>query len=80
MAGRACITDMDDQKKAHTNEWVRRRMGIYTTESELSRRRVKWYKTMLTHPDENKLLRAARTGKMKLDEYEYTNFTPWIEM
>ena len=80
MAGRACITDMDDQKKTHTNEWVRRRMGIYTTESELARRRVKWYKTMLTYPDENKLLRAALTGRMKLDEDEHTNFTPWIEM
>ena len=55
-------------------------MGIYTTESELSRRRVKWYKKMLTYPDENKLLRAGLTGKMKMDEYEYTNFTPWIEM
>jgi hypothetical protein len=80
MAGRACVTDSDEQKKAHTNEWVRRRMGIYTTESELARRRVKWYKKMLTYPDENKLLRAALTGKMERDELEYTRFTPWIEM
>jgi hypothetical protein len=55
-------------------------MGIYTTESELARRRVKWYKKMLMYPDENKLLRAALTGKLELDEYEHTRFTPWIEM
>jgi hypothetical protein len=80
MAGRACTTDSEDQKKAHTNEWVRKGLGIYTTESELSRRRVKWYKKMLTYPEENKLLRAALTGKLELDEHEFTRFTPWIEL
>ena len=53
-------------------------MGIYTTESELARRRVKWYKKMLIYPDENKLLRAALTGKMKMDEYEYTSLHPGL--
>jgi hypothetical protein len=80
MAGRACMTDLNDSKKALKNEWVRKKLGIYTTESELSKRRVKWYKKMLIYPEENKLLRAALTGKLEMDEHEYTGFTPWIEL
>ncbi len=36
MAGRACTTNEDEQRKAHANEWVRQCVGIYNTESELS--------------------------------------------
>jgi hypothetical protein len=85
MAGRACTVSSssngeEEQRKAYTNEWVRRKLGTHTCESELSRRRVKWYKTMLRHPEDNKLLRAALTGQLEIDEDEHTRFTPWIEL
>ena len=35
---------------------------------------------MLNYPQDNKLLRAALTGHLEMDEEEHTRFTPWIEL
>jgi len=56
-------------------------MRIGTIGSELARRRVKWFKTMLANPDDNIMLRAALSGELQMEEDSdiNTSITPWME-
>jgi hypothetical protein len=82
LAGRACEKSNEGRtNKAWTNERVRKEMRIATIGSELARRRVKWFKTMLANPDDNVMLRAALSGELLMEEGKdiSTSITPWME-
>ncbi len=80
LAGRACErTDDNTVHKAWTNTKVRKQMKIGTIESEMARRRVRWFKTMIANPDDNLMIRTVLSGKMEADEYDETRITPWME-
>ena len=54
---------MDDgTRRQKSNETVRQEMKVATVESELRHRRLKWWQSILTHPDDNKQVRAAMFG------------------
>jgi uncharacterized C2H2 Zn-finger protein len=80
LAGRACErTDDNTVHKAWTNTKVRKQMKIGTIESEMARRRVRWFKTMIANPEDNLMIRTVLSGKMEADEYDETRITPWME-
>ena len=47
-----------------SNDQVREQMGLYTVESTLRARRLKWWQDSMTSPSENKQLLAALFGTM----------------
>jgi hypothetical protein len=80
LAGRACERNEDNTiHKAWTNNKVRTVMKICTIESEMARRRVRWFKTMVANPEDNVMIRTALSGSMVMDEHNETRITPWME-
>ena len=56
-------------------------MGINQTTREISRRRIKWYKEILTNKEDNKQLRAAVFGKLEQEDENgrpCIGISPWI--
>jgi hypothetical protein len=80
LGGRACEKNEEMTiHKAWTNKRVRQEMRISTVESEMARRRVRWFKTMVANPEDNRMIRSALSGKMTMDDYNETLITPWME-
>ncbi len=68
LAGRACgKSEEGGTYKAWTYARVRNVMNIATIGSELARRRVEWFNTMLASPDDNIMLRAALSGALGME-------------
>ncbi len=58
-------------------------MGINHTTREISKRRVKWYKEILTNKEDNKQLRAAVFGRLEQEEENgipSIGISPWITL
>ena len=58
-------------------------MGINHTTREISKRRVKWYKEILSNKEDNKQLRAAVFGRLEKEDEQgrpQIGLSPWIQL
>ena len=70
-------------RKQHSNTYIRELMNINHTTREISKRRIKWFKEMLTNLEDNKQLRSAVFGRLdKEDEAGSINIGtgPWVQL
>ena len=55
-------------RKQQGNTHIRELMGINHTTREIPKRRIKWYKEILTNNEDNKQLRGAVFGRLDKEE------------
>ena len=82
LGSEASFVHTDGSRRSHSDLHIRKRMGIHTVDSLLRSRRLKWWREISTHRDDNEQLLAALLGTLDLEDYEstYTGTTPWIQL
>ena len=72
LGSEASFVHTDGSRRSHSDLHIRKRMGIHTVDSLLRSRRLKWWREISTHRDDNEQLLAALLGTLDLEDYEST--------